>query len=197
MRPPWPSQGWDGDTPFWRWRRRGAAANTKLEFNTFLEGDEQLHLFTTYPSENVGPCRHSVIHVTAWERRRRKEFYLGCQVERRKETPQNKHSNVLLSCLRSGAIQVSAVQVPFRRNIRSGQAAEGRVEACERRPRGWSRRRCSSATRLSCVFWLKTWDYFDSIRDILCLLCYATLCYATLARTLLVWNCHRKFIDLY
>lgn len=37
------------------WKRRGAAVNMKLEFNTFLEGDEQFHPFTTYPSENAGP----------------------------------------------------------------------------------------------------------------------------------------------
>lgn len=36
-------------------KRWGAAVNMKLEFNTFLEGDEQFRPFTTYPSENASP----------------------------------------------------------------------------------------------------------------------------------------------
>lgn len=36
-------------------KRRGAAVNMEQEFNTFLEGDEQLRPFTTYPCENAGP----------------------------------------------------------------------------------------------------------------------------------------------
>lgn len=32
----------------------GAAVNMGLEFNTFLEGDKQFHLFTGYPYEDGG-----------------------------------------------------------------------------------------------------------------------------------------------
>lgn len=73
-------------------KRMGAAVNMKLEFNTFLKGDEQFtHLLLT-PLRMQAPaafCRWKEFHPMSAH---------GCQVVQCKEIPKDKH-NTLLCCL--------------------------------------------------------------------------------------------------